>query len=414
MNKLIRGQNICRGCDSANVFEALNLGSLPIANELTKEINMGVEIFPLVLSICKDCGLGQLPEAVNSARLFEDYRYRSSVSSSFLKHGRDFVEEILEEYTFETTDYVLELASNDGYLLNFFRKKGIRVLGIEPARNIAAIALEEGIDTINAFFSNDLAERILKEFGYPRLIVANNVFAHVPDMQDFLRGIATLTNEKTIITIENPPLNNILEKLQFDTIYHEHFSYLSLNSVSKIANRSKLMLFKVKSIATHGGSIRFYLRLSDSLENQSKIERLLTEEIRSGLFEESSWEELKSKIDKITSDLNLWIRESNLKNKRVYGYGAAAKASTLLNLAKIEKKYLPAVADKSSEKTGRYMPCENLPIISVNELIDRSPDQILIFPWNIASEIVNELNDYLPNVEFWVCIPALKQVGQNA
>ena len=411
MKELFRGQNICRGCDSTNIFEALNLGSLPIANELTKEMNTEVETFPLILSICKECGLGQLPEPVKSSRLFDDYRYRSSMSSTFLEHSQKFVEEIVAEHLFENTDYVLELASNDGYLLKFFQMKGVRVLGVEPAKNIAAIASEMGINTINEFFSNDLAERILSEYGYPRLIVANNVFAHVPDMQDFLRGIATLTNEKTIITIENPPLNNILEKLQFDTIYHEHFSYLSLNSVAKIANSSKLMLFNAKSIATHGGSIRFYLRLTDSIENQSRIDKLLAEETRSGLFEESNWKELKFKIDDITSNLNSWIRELNSKNKKVYGYGAAAKASTLLNLAKIKKKDLLAIADKSNEKTGRYMPCENLPIISVDELINGSPDQILIFPWNVASEIVNELKGYLPDVEFWVGIPVLKRVG---
>ena len=410
INYLVRGQSICRGCNSINIFEALNLGNLPIANELFDVPKTSFDKFPLTLSICKDCGLGQLPEPVTSTRLFQDYRYRSSMSSTFLDHSRNFVQEITKQFQFKSKDYVLEIASNDGYLLKHFQNQGIRVLGVEPAKNIAAIALNSGIECISEFFGDELALKILKEYGHPKLIVANNVFAHVPNMQDFIKGISRLSNQNTIITIENPPLINILEKLQFDTIYHEHFSYLSINSVSTISNNFNLKLIDVKPISTHGGSLRFYLQKSDSLAIDTRIKEELIKEIDSGLFLKENWETLTLKTKEIISNLKAWIRDSKSQNKSIYGYGAAAKASTIINLANLDQLELPGIADKSDEKIGRFMPSANIPIISTEDLIKKSPDKILIFPWNVANEIINELKVHLPNTEYWICIPNMKRI----
>jgi len=339
-----RGQFSCRGCSEKNLFSALDLGELPIANDL-------IEKFPLHLRICRGCGLGQVADVVTPKRIFKDYRYLSSMSSIFLKHAADFVNEIIEEQLVTSNHWVLEIASNDGYLLKNFLAHNIKVIGVEPAENVGKLSKALGIETISEFFSSNLAVQILSEHGFPRLIIANNVMAHVPDLMDFVKGLAILCGPETRISIENPSLANILIKMQFDTVYHEHYSYLSATSVAK------------------------------------------------------------DKVSKILCDFDNWIRATKRANGRIYGYGAAAKASTLLNSINIEPGLISAIADVSSEKQSRFMPPYGIKIISPSALLLESPTDVVIFPWNIKSEIARFLSENLgEGTRLWCVIPEMSEV----
>lgn len=408
--KIHRGRDFCRACDSTSLFPGVDLGLLPIANELLSHKMEEVELFPLCLYVCSKCGLGQVEDLVFPSRLFEDYRYLSSISSTFLAHSKNFVEMFTSENIFKDSDWVLEIASNDGYLLKNFVERGITCLGVEPAKNIAQMALDQGIPTISEFFGTELAKRILKEKGYPRLIIGNNVFAHVPDIQDFIQGLAILAGEDTLISLENPSIMNILEDNQFDTIYHEHFSYLSVTCVSHLAQKYNLQLFSVDEINTHGGSNRYWLRQSSSDNPLAEIEKKSVDELARGLTNWASWQSTQGLVDKVLQELVAWLEINQNLGNTVVGYGAAAKASTLLNAARIPLAQLSVIADKSPEKQGRFMPVPFFSIIGLEDLISHAPTDILIFPWNIAPEISRELSSLIPNVRTWVAIPSIRQV----
>ncbi|MEI6096199.1 MAG: alpha/beta fold hydrolase, partial [Gammaproteobacteria bacterium] len=285
-----RGGVICRGCLGRNLFSGLDLGELPIANELLQSSEGSLDKFPLHLRICADCGLGQVEDVVTPERIFRDYRYLSSMSTTFLQHAADFVNQRVQEGMFSPGDWVLEIASNDGYLLKNFLPYGIMAIGVEPAENVAEISRGLGVHTISEFFSSRLAKELLTKYGHPKLIIANNVMAHVPDLIDFVKGLAILCSEKTKISIENPSLANILIGMQFDTIYHEHYSYLSASAVATISRNNDLHLFKVEELSIHGGSNRYWLCaksegaiIDPSFESVVKYERV------SGLFEAKEW-----------------------------------------------------------------------------------------------------------------------------
>ena len=259
-----RGSDFCRGCLGGNLFSALDLGSLPIANELLLTEHGEIEKYPLHLKVCAECGLGQVADVVTPERIFRDYRYLSSMSSTFLQHASDYVTQKVQEGIFLPGDWVLEIASNDGYLLKNFLPFGILAIGVEPAENVAEISRSLGVETISEFFSSQLANELLAKHGYPKLIIANNVMAHVPDLVDFIKGLAILCGPDTQISVENPSLSNILVGMQFDTIYHEHYSYLSASSVARLGKMYGLNLFKVEQLSIHGGSNRYWLRVSTS------------------------------------------------------------------------------------------------------------------------------------------------------
>jgi hypothetical protein len=407
-----RGGFFCRGCLGKDLFSALDLGDLPIANELLLSSEGDTEKFPLHLKICRDCGLGQVADVVTPERIFRDYRYLSSLSSTFLKHASDFVSEQVESNTFTSQDWVLEIASNDGYLLKNFIPYGIKVVGVEPAENVAATSRSLGIETISEFFSSQLAKELLARFGYPKMIIANNVMAHVPDLVDFIRGLQTLCGPATQISIENPTLSNILVGMQFDTIYHEHYSYLSATTVSELSKRNGLQLFRVEELTIHGGSNRYWLRaFSPNSPVDSSVESLILDEKSKGLFELANWKSYSIKVSDVLKALHAWLSNQAEKGNRVYGYGAAAKASTLLNSIDVQADFILAIADASQEKQNRYMPPNGIKIISPMQLFEQKPSDILIFPWNIKSEIAIYLNQNLgPDVRFWCAIPEMHQV----
>jgi hypothetical protein len=408
-----RGKNFCRGCLGVELFSALDLGKLPIANELLITQESHIEEFPLHLRVCTRCNLGQVADVVTPERIFKDYRYLSSMSSTFLKHAFDFVNDRIEEAMFSPDDWVLEIASNDGYLLKNFLPFGIKTIGVEPAENVAEISKALGIQTISQFFSSDLARELLAEHGYPKLIIANNVMAHVPDLRDFVKGLATLCGPETLISIENPSLANILVGMQFDTIYHEHYSYLSATAVATISEMYGLLLTKVEELSIHGGSNRYWLTKWESEKIiDSSVGRVSNSEIESGLFDSKIWGNYSSKVTSILDGFHSWLRSGKESQRKIYGYGAAAKASTILNALDLDPNLLMAIADVSLEKQKRFMPPHGTKIISPQELFQSNPTDVVIFPWNIKSEIASFLRSNLvDDVRLWCAIPAMHEIN---
>ena len=407
-----RGEEFCRGCNRRDLFSALDLGELPIANELLTSQESIIEKFPLHLRICPDCGLGQVADVVTPARIFRDYRYLSSISSTFLQHASAYVEQRVQDGMFIPGDWVLEIASNDGYLLKNFLNLKIKAIGVEPAENVAEISKALGIETISEFFSSQLAAEILQKHGYPKLVIANNVMAHVPDLIDFIRGLALLCGPETQISIENPSLANILFGMQFDTIYHEHYSYLSATTVSRLGKLHGLHLSKVEDLTIHGGSNRYWLsKLTDRNFTDASVNKVIDFEVTSGLFNSEKWEAYSEKVAGILRDFLQWLRSSKEANGKIYGYGAAAKASTILNSIDIDIEFISAIADASLEKQGRFMPPHGIKIISPIGLFLEEPTDVVIFPWNLKNEIAAFLRKNIQGkVRLWCAIPHMHEV----
>ena len=401
----------CRLCGEEAVREVLNFGLMPIANELLTSEDGQPELFPLVFKICLICGLGQVDDVTSPKRLFQNYRYSSSISKQFTEHAQKFAETVMEECEIKENDFVLEIASNDGYLLKNFKAASIKVLGIEPAENIAYLAELQGIETVREFFTKKLSKKISQKYGHPKLIVANNVLAHVPDINDFMAGIRELADKNTLISIENPSIMNILIHNQFDTIYHEHYSYLSANSVNVLALKNDLELWKLEKIQTHGGSLRYWLRVKNA---EKKIQDSVTKQIKwereNGLFSSEAWIKYKKNAEITISNFKNWIDSKNQDGSKIYGYGAAAKASTLINAAKIQPNSIKAIFDNGPEKIGYFMPAANIPILHPDLMVNSNPTDILIFPWNVADEIIDDVKLKIgKSARIWTAIPELRE-----
>jgi hypothetical protein len=406
----LSGVDICRACHSQNLFSALNLGELPIANELLLYPSK-CDFFPLHLRICRDCGLGQVEEVVSPERLFRDYRYISSISQTFLDHASSFSSEVMMKLDWKTEDWILEIASNDGYMLKNFLNRGIKVLGIEPASNIANRAIANGVPTISEFFDLELAKFIFSNYGTPRLIIANNVYAHVPDIRNFTEALAVLMDERTLVSIENPSLLNLLDGMQFDSIYHEHYSYLSVHSVSALAKIFGLYLVNVEKINTHGGSNRYWLSKSPSYL-ESSVAAIREEELNGGLLDEAKWLKFSNSVEKVISAFSEFIRSTTVRGEKIAGYGAAAKASTLINASTIKSGEIQFIIDESPEKIGRFMPRLNIPIVPRHVLKNCDIQHLIIFPWNLAPEIVEYIQRDCPtNLTIWCVIPKLRKLN---
>lgn len=407
-----RGEVFCRGCLGSNLFSALDLGELPIANELLLTSESEIEKFPLHLRVCLDCHLGQVADVITPERIFRDYRYLSSMSSTFLKHASNFVNERVEAGVFSPGDWVLEIASNDGYLLKNFLPFKIKAIGVEPAENVAEISRGLGIETISEFFSSELAMELLHKHGYPKLIIANNVMAHVPDLRDFVKGLGILCGSETLISIENPSIANILIGMQFDTIYHEHYSYLSASAVATISEMNGLRLSKVEELAIHGGSNRYWLsKLAQGDLIDPSVECMSRFETAAGLFNPGEWASYSSKVSTILSEFLTWLRSGRETSKRIYGYGAAAKASTILNAIDVDPNLLLSIADVSLEKQQRFMPPHGTKIVSPQDLFAANPTDIVIFPWNIKTEIADYLRSNLgEDIRLWCAIPNMHEI----
>jgi len=408
----LRGVEFCRACEGKDMFSGLDLGQIPIANELPQNPNEIVELFPLHFRICRNCGLGQVGEPVSRERLFQDYRYLSSISQTWLKHSYEFAKSSVTNFKIDSKDLIIEIASNDGYLLQYFQELDAQVLGVEPAHNVALIASSKKIPTINTFFGMESAKEIRSRYQAPKMIIANNVVAHVPNLRDFFGGINVLADDKTIISIENPSILNLLERNQFDTIYHEHYSYLSAHAMKKLCESFNLNLFQIEKIPTHGGSNRYWISRAIPTYTQIKEVGIFIEsELEAGLIKEDAWKAFALNVGDTLKQLKVWLTSCAEEGRRVYGFAAAAKASTLLNVGKISGSLLKGLADSSPEKQHRILPSLGLPIISLEELREGKPTDVLIFSWNISTEISDLIWSELGNeIRCWVAIPNLTEL----
>ena len=386
----------CRFCNEplTNIF--VDLGISPLSNAfLKKEMLDDLEKkHPLCAYVCDNCFLVQLPEFEKPESIFEDYAYFSSYSSTWLQHAKDYVEMIIPRLSLNENSIVIEIASNDGYLLQNFTEKNIPVLGIEPAQNIAKAAMEKNIPTLTKFFNSKLAKDLVKEGKKADLIIGNNVLAHIPCLNDFIIGLKILLKPNGVITLEVPHLLQLMQNNQFDTIYHEHFSYFSVITLEKIFSTHGFIIFNVEEISTHGGSLRIYVK--DMKNNEflvnSSVERIIKKEIECGLTDISTYTNFGKKIKKIKKSIKEFFDLAKKENKNIVGYGAAAKGNTLLNYCEIGKEFIDYVADRNIHKQGLYLPGTHIPVKDPKEILNTKPDYLVILPWNLKNEIMNQWN----------------------
>lgn len=367
--------------------------------------------YPLRVFFCPNCWLVQTEDYAGSKDLFvPDYAYFSSTSTSWLAHAKKYTNEIIPRLGLGKNSFVVEVASNDGYLLKNFVARGIPCLGIEPTASTAAAAEQLGIPVLRKFFGESFAKTLVAEARKADLIIGNNVYAHVPDLQDFTRGLAALLKTDGVVSLEFPHLLHLMRSTQFDTIYHEHFSYFSLNVICKIFAAHGLKIWDVKELSTHGGSLRVYGCHDSSSRNISpKIAEILKKEKEEGLLERQAYQGFQAQAEKIKQELLRFLQKCKEAGKKVAGYGAAAKGNTLLNYAGIKADLLPYVCDAAPSKQGKYLPGSHIPIYAPPKLFIEKPDFILIFPWNLADEISSQIRSFLPaTTQMVVCIPQLK------
>jgi SAM-dependent methyltransferase len=386
----------CRFCNKpiTNIF--VDLGISPLSNAfLKKDMLDNVEKkFPLCVYVCNNCFLVQLPVFEKPENIFEDYAYFSSYSSMWLEHAENYVDMIIRKFDFNEKSIVIEVASNDGYLLQFFKEKNIPVLGIEPAVNVAKVAKEKGIPTITKFFGINTANELKKKGKLSDLIIGNNVLAHVPNINDFVKGLKILLKSTGIITLEFPHILQLIKKNQFDTIYHEHFSYLSLSTVKQIFEFHNIIIFDVEEIPTHGGSLRIYAKhkTNKNFEVKNSVNDLLEKEKEFGLLNLSFYLEFSKKVELVKKELIAFFNNTKQNGEKIVCYGAAAKGNTLLNYCGIGNENIEYVVDINSYKQGLYLPGSHLHIKKPEEIKKDKPDYILILPWNIKEEIMKDIS----------------------
>ena len=387
----------CRHCNSEQAMPFVDLGFAPPSNAyLTKENLYKPEIYyPLRVNVCKLCWLVQTEDFANSNELFtDDYAYFSSTSISWLEHSKKFANNIIERLNLTSQSFVIEIGSNDGYLLQNFLKLSINCIGIEPTIQTSKVAKLIGITVVEDFFTDSLASKLINYVGKADLIVGNNVYAHVPDINNFTQGIKKLLKSEGVITLEFPHILNIIEFSQFDTIYHEHYSYLSLHAVIKIFNSFGLKIFDVEKISTHGGSLRVYGCHKESANIiLASVDRILSEELLKNITNEKGYLDFQSKSNKIKNELLYFLLKIKKNSNTVAAYGAAAKGNTLLNYAGIKPDLLPVVYDLAPSKQGKFMPGSHIPIEHPDTLMSTPPDYVIVLPWNLEVEISNQLSE---------------------
>lgn len=385
----------CRFCGEELSITFVDLGMSPLSNSFLNksELINKENYYPLHAFVCEECFLVQLGEFESPESIFSDYVYFSSYSTSWLDHAKSYTEKIIE--ILPDNPFVLEIASNDGYLLQYFKERNIKVLGIEPARNVADIAIKKGIDTISEFFGVNLANKLVNE-GKKKadLLIGNNVLAHVPNINDFVEGMKILLAEDGIITMEFPHIMKLIENNQFDTIYHEHFSYLSFFTVNKIFNKLGMKIFDVEELATHGGSLRIYATHAENncKEVSVNVEQLLIKEIKFGINSIETYKNFREKVKFSKRDLLSKMIDIKNMNQNIVAYGAAAKGNTLLNYCGIRQDFIDYAVDLNPIKQNMYLPGSHIPVFSPDIIKETKPEYILILPWNIKDEIMEQLS----------------------
>lgn len=386
----------CRFCGNELSHEFIDLLESPLSNSFLteKQLNQAESYFPLKLFVCDKCFLVQIDEYKSAKEIFNnEYIYFSSYSKSWLEHAKKYTEMMLDRFAYDKNSLVVEIASNDGYLLQYFNNKQIPVLGIEPTLNTAKVASDKGIETITEFFGVELAKNLAEQNKLADLLIGNNVLAHVPDINDFVGGLKIGLKPDGIVTMEFPHLVQLIENNQFDTIYHEHFSYLSLTTVKYVFEAHKLKLFDVEQVKTHGGSLRIFAKHSDDNTKpvSSNLLNLLKKEEHIGLKDLSYYMGFQKKAQRAKDELLSFLKEQNDNNKLVVAYGAAAKGNTLLNYCGVKSDVIKFVVDASPYKQGKFLPGSHIPVVNENEIRKSKPDFVIILPWNIKQEIIEQL-----------------------
>ena len=391
-------KKLCRFCQNELSAPFLDLGSMPLANSYLKTDQMKKEepSFPLRVFLCEKCFLVQLADVNTSDQIFNnEYAYFSSYSSSWLKHAKDYTDLMVKRFALNSSNLVIEIASNDGYLLQYFKEKNIPVLGIEPSGNCAEVAIKKGVPTWIKFFGVATANELAGQSKQADLLLGNNVLAHVPDLNDFVEGMRLALKPSGVITMEFPHLLSLILDGQFDTVYHEHFSYFSFHVVEKVFAKHGITLFDVEELPTHGGSLRIYGRHSanHSLPVTEKVRELKEREIRHGLNDKKTYHDFSKKVIHIKESLLKFLNAAKASKKTVVGYGAPAKGNTLLNYCGVNTSLIQYTVDASPHKQNHFLPGSHLPIHTPEKIRQTKPDYVLILPWNIKTEIMKQMAD---------------------
>ena len=392
----------CRFCATPLRHSFADLGTSPLANAYltAAQLDQGETFFPLHAYVCEQCFLVQLGEFAPPEVIFSDYTYFSSVSESWVEHARRYADTMTRRLDLGSSSTVIEVASNDGYLLQFFQQQGIGVLGVEPAANVARAAVERGIPTLVRFFGQETAASLVAEGKHADLLVGNNVLAHVPDINDFVAGVRTVLAPDGRATFEFPHLLKLVQETEFDTIYHEHFSYLSLLAVSRVFGAHGLTVVEVQELPTHGGSLRVHARRTERAGIvDPSVSQVLGKERAAGLDRIETYTNFQHAVRRTKRDLLKFLSNAKRHGRTVVAYGAAAKGNTLLNYCGIRNDFLDYVVDRSPHKQGRFLPGTRLPICGPERIAETRPDYILILPWNLQEEIVRQM----AHVHAWGC-----------
>jgi SAM-dependent methyltransferase len=404
----------CRHCGAEATLPFVDLGSAPPSNAYLDEEALRVPEawYPLRVVACAHCWLVQTDDFAQRESLFApDYAYFSSFSTTWLAHAEQYVEMAARRFVLDARAMVIELASNDGYLLQYVRRLGIPCLGIEPTAGTAQAARSKGIDVVEAFFDLPLADRLVAEGRDADLVVANNVLAHVPDINGFVAGVARLLKPAGVATFEFPHLLRLAQENQFDTIYHEHFSYLSLVATAVIFERNGLSIFDVEELPTHGGSLRVYAQRCDTGRHAItlRVESIEAGERAAGVKSEAFYRSFQERADRVKDDFLTFLLDARRSGKKVGAYGAAAKGNTLLNYAGVRRDLVPFVVDRNPAKQGKFMPGSRIPIVAERHLTEERPDVVVILPWNLKSEVTRQL-DYVAGWggQFVTAVPFLE------
>ena len=404
----------CRHCQTELTSTLIDLGTSPPSNSyVTNKTIYGPEkYFPLRVLVCEKCWLVQTEDYAGAEELFDaDYAYFSSFSSTWLKHAEKYVADMVQRFDLDASSYIVEVAANDGYLLQYAKERGIPCLGVEPTTSTANAAREKGIEIVEEFFGVKLAEQLIRQGKQADLTAANNVLAHVPDINDFVNGFATLLKPAGVSTFEFPHLLRMVTENQFDTIYHEHYSYLSLSAVKVIFEANGLSIFDVEELSTHGGSLRVYAQRTDLGKRHisPNVTALLKREEIAGVSTSTFYDGFQDKAYKVKNDFVAFLIEAKNAGKTVAGYGAAAKGNTLLNYAGIRSDLLPYVVDLNPAKQNKFLPGCRIPIVAEDHLKQSQPDYVVILPWNLHEEVIFQLS-YIRDWggQFVTAVPSLK------
>ncbi|MGB8321756.1 MAG: class I SAM-dependent methyltransferase [Candidatus Acidiferrum sp.] len=385
----------CRFCGAALRSTFVDLGMSPLCETYpaAKDFKSGEVYYPLHVYTCEKCFLVQLEEFEKAENIFSDYAYFSSYSDSWLKHCENYCGKMIDRFTLNANSFVVEVASNDGYLLQYFVKRNVPVLGIEPAANVAKVAVEKGVPSLVRFFGTQLAKELVAERGPVDLALGNNVLAQVPDLNDFVEGLKTLLKPAGVLTLEFPHLLRLIEWNEFDTIYHEHFSYFSLLTTIRILEAHGMRVFDVDELSTHGGSLRVYATRAEKTTHQLQpnVAKVLNDEKNAGLDSLEGYERFAAQVKETKFALVEFLVSAAKQGKKVAGYGAPGKSATLLHYCGIGRDLIEYTVDRSPYKQGRFLPGTHIPIFHPDRIRETKPDYIVILPWNLRDEIISQL-----------------------